>query len=69
MRLAPADWLAFLAALPDGCVAIADEAYTDYIEPGERVDRVADVRGGEPVVVLRTFSKIFGLADCASATR
>jgi histidinol-phosphate aminotransferase len=62
LRLTRADWSALLDALPDGCLAIADEAYHDYIEPDERVDRLADIRAGRPVVVLRTFSKIFGLA-------
>ena len=62
LRLARADWSAFLDALPEGCLAIADEAYHDYIEPDARVDRLADIRAGRPVIVLRTFSKIFGLA-------
>jgi histidinol-phosphate aminotransferase len=62
LRLGPADWAAFLDALPDGCVVVADEAYRDYIAPGKRVDRLADIRAGRPVIVLRTFSKIFGLA-------
>lgn len=62
LRLAAADWPAFLDALPDGCVAIVDEAYCDYIEPTLRLDRLADIRQGRPVVILRTFSKIFGLA-------
>ncbi|MGH2915736.1 MAG: pyridoxal phosphate-dependent aminotransferase [Solirubrobacteraceae bacterium] len=62
LRLATAEWEAFLDALPDGCLAIADEAYVDYIEPAQRIDRLADIRAGRPVIVMRTFSKIFGLA-------
>jgi histidinol-phosphate aminotransferase len=62
LRLSAADWDAFLDALPEGCVAIADEAYCDYIDPGQRIDRLGDIRAGRPVIVLRTFSKIFGLA-------
>lgn len=62
MRLDPADWPAFLDALPPRCVVAADEAYADFVEPDQRIDRLADVRAGRPVVVLRTFSKIFGLA-------
>jgi histidinol-phosphate aminotransferase len=61
-RLSAEDWAGFLDALPDGCLVVADEAYRDYIEPGERIDRLADIRAGRPVIVLRTFSKIFGLA-------
>ncbi len=62
LRLDPAGWPAFLAALPGGCVAIVDEAYGDYVEPRRRTDRLADVEAGRAVIVLRTFSKIFGLA-------
>jgi histidinol-phosphate aminotransferase len=58
----PGEWAAFLDALPPGCVAVADEAYIDYVEPGARIRRAEDVAAGRPVVVLRTFSKIFGLA-------
>jgi histidinol-phosphate aminotransferase len=39
-----------------------DEAYYDYVEPSQRIDRLADVANGAPVILLRTFSKIFGLA-------
>jgi histidinol-phosphate aminotransferase len=61
-RLDDADWGRFLDALPPTCVVVADEAYGDYIEPGLRIDRVSDIAAGRPVIVLRTFSKIFGLA-------
>jgi histidinol-phosphate aminotransferase len=57
-----AEWRFFLDALPSGCVVAADEAYADYIEPERRIRREEDVAAGRPVVVLRTFSKIFGLA-------
>lgn len=56
------EWERFLDALPDGCVAIADEAYVDYLPPEQRVRRELDVQSGRSVVVLRTFSKFFGLA-------
>ncbi len=62
LRLGRAEWAEFLAALPEGCLVVADEAYGDYIEPAERIDRLADIRAGRPVIVVRTFSKIFGLA-------
>lgn len=62
LRLDPADWPAFLDALPPSCVAVVDEAYADFVEPDLRTDRLADIRAGRPVIVLRTFSKIFGLA-------
>lgn len=62
LRIGAGDWSAFLDALPEGCVVVADEAYVEYVEPDERIDRFADIAAGRPVVVLRTFSKIFGLA-------
>jgi histidinol-phosphate aminotransferase len=61
-RLDPGEWATFLDALPEGCLAVADEAYVDYIAPEARIDRLADIRSGRPVIVMRTFSKIFGLA-------
>jgi histidinol-phosphate aminotransferase len=62
LLLARGEWDAFLDALPDGCVTVADEAYVEYVEPDLRLGRERDVAGSRPVVVLRTFSKIFGLA-------
>ncbi len=56
------EWDRFLGSLPSGCAVIVDEAYADYVEPDLRLRREADVEDGQPVVVLRTFSKIFGLA-------
>jgi histidinol-phosphate aminotransferase len=56
------EWDAFVAAIPSGTVAVVDEAYREYAEPERRVAREHDVLAGRPVVVLRTFSKIFGLA-------
>jgi len=56
------EWAYFIERLPDGCVAVVDEAYADYIAEDERPDRIADVEAGRPVVVLRTFSKLYGIA-------
>jgi histidinol-phosphate aminotransferase len=61
--LARADeWRAFLDGLPEGCVVIVDEAYADYGEPSLQLERERDVEAGRPVAVLRTLSKLFGLA-------
>jgi histidinol-phosphate aminotransferase len=56
------EWEGLLEAAPERCAVIVDEAYIDYADPALRVDRVRDVEKGRPVVLLRTFSKIFGLA-------
>jgi histidinol-phosphate aminotransferase len=53
---------AFVAALPEHVVTIVDEAYMDFAV-GEDVGSVADlVPGRKRVLVLRTFSKIHGMA-------
>jgi histidinol-phosphate aminotransferase len=62
LRVTRRDWDAFVRSLPERCLVVVDEAYADYIEPSRRIDRLADIDAGRPVVVLRTFSKIFGLA-------
>jgi len=56
------EWDSFLGALPDGVVAVVDEAYREYADPERRVARETQVLSGRPLVLLRTFSKIFGLA-------
>jgi histidinol-phosphate aminotransferase len=55
-------WEWFLGHLPDGCVVVVDEAYGDFADPEVRIRREHDVLDGRPVVVIRSFSKIFGLA-------
>ena len=51
-----------LAGIPDRCAVVVDEAYVEYVDPAVRLDRVRDVEAGLPVIVMRTFSKIFGIA-------
>lgn len=53
---------AFVESLPPAVVTIVDEAYMDFAT-GTDVRSVADlIAGAHPVVVLRTFSKIHGMA-------
>ena len=56
------EWERLLSGVPDRCTVVVDEAYVEYVDPKVRLDRVRDVEAGLPVVVMRTFSKIFGLA-------
>ena len=56
------EWERLLAGVPDRCTVVVDEAYVEYVDPEVRLDRVRDVEAGLPIVVMRTFSKIFGLA-------
>ena len=60
--LEPDEWSFFLDELPESCVAVVDEAYVDFLPPEERLPRLAAVEEGRAVVVLRSFSKFFGLA-------
>jgi histidinol-phosphate aminotransferase len=53
---------AFLADLPGDTVAVVDEAYYEYVPPDLRPDALRLVRAGRPILVLRTFSKVYGLA-------
>lgn len=53
---------AFMAALPERVVVVVDEAYGEYVESPDFPDTAAWVRAGRNVVVVRTFSKIYGLA-------
>ena len=53
---------AFLEAVPREVVVVLDEAYNEYLPPGERVDTAGWIKDFPNLVVTRTFSKIFGLA-------
>jgi histidinol-phosphate aminotransferase len=61
-RVEAEEWHALLDTVPAGCLVVADEAYMDYVAPEQRPGRERAVAEGRRVVVLRTFSKIFGLA-------
>jgi histidinol-phosphate aminotransferase len=51
----------FMANVPDGVVVVFDEAYFEFLD--QPPDTLRHVRAGRNVVVLRTFSKIHGLAS------
>jgi len=53
---------AFVAALPDGVVLVIDEAYCEFAQRADFPDSVAITRQRPGTIVLRTFSKIYGLA-------
>lgn len=52
----------FMRRLPRGPVLLADEAYAEYVTAPDWESCVRYVKEGLPVVVSRTFSKIFGMA-------
>lgn len=53
---------AFLARIPDHVLVVLDEAYYDYVQREDYSRAIAQVREGHNLLVLRTFSKVYGLA-------
>ncbi len=53
---------AFMKKVPDNVLVILDEAYFEYVGDHEYPRSLEYVRAGRPVLILRTFSKVFGLA-------
>ena len=54
---------AFLDRVPEHVLVVVDQAYFEYIDDPDYPDAVGECfKAGRPVAVLRTFSKIYGLA-------
>jgi histidinol-phosphate aminotransferase len=53
---------AFLAHIPEHILLVLDEAYCDYVDASNYSRSIEIVRGGRNLLVLRTFSKVYGLA-------
>lgn len=49
-------------ASDDAALTVIDQAYQEYADAPDYPDALADLSSGRNVVVLRTFSKIYGLA-------
>lgn len=56
-----ADLDRFLDALPPHVIPVLDEAYFEYLPPGSH-DGISLIREGRSLIVMRTFSKAYGLA-------
>jgi len=52
----------YLDRVPDSVLTVVDEAYCEYIDAEDYPDGCQALRDGARVMVLRTFSKIHGLA-------
>lgn len=52
----------FMLAIPPEVIVIFDEAYYEYVTAADYPDTLSLLKAGRNVVVLRTFSKIYGLA-------
>jgi histidinol-phosphate aminotransferase len=53
---------AFLKKVPGDALVILDEAYFEYVDDADFPDSLEYLREGRSVLILRTFSKVFGLA-------
>src|SRR5688572_18579947 len=51
-----------MAKVPEDVIVVFDEAYFEYVRNSEFPDAMAYVKQGRNAIVLRTFSKIYGLA-------
>ncbi len=61
--LPPEEVKAFLTSVPEHVLVVLDEAYIDFTEAQARFDSVGVFRGGmSNLFILRSFSKIYGLA-------
>lgn len=52
----------FLSIVPSGILVVLDEAYFDYVEEDDYPDGILFSKRFENLIVLRTFSKVYGLA-------
>lgn len=52
----------FMKSVPEGVIVCMDEAYYEFVTATDFPDTLSYVKEGAPVLVLRTFSKIYGLA-------
>ncbi len=52
----------FMEKVPEDVLVVVDEAYFEYVTDPDYADSMKHLRAGRDVLVLRTFSKIYGLA-------
>ena len=53
---------AFLAQVPENVLVVMDEAYAEFVGDAAYPNSVAYIKAGKPVLMIRTFSKLYGLA-------
>ncbi len=56
------EWERFLKAVPSRILILLDEAYVDFVEDPEYPDGINYLNSETNLIVIRTFSKAFGLA-------
>ncbi|RLL41994.1 histidinol-phosphate transaminase [Oceanobacillus piezotolerans] len=60
--LAKAEFEKLLKAVPDHVLVVFDGAYSHYATAEDYTDGIEFVKAGYPILVLQTFSKVYGLA-------
>ena len=55
------DFRGFMDKVPEGVIVCMDEAYFEYVADKSSADALSYVKQGKAVIVLRTFSKVYGL--------
>ena len=53
---------AFLDAIPDRVLVLVDEAYHDFVDAPDYRTQIPRALSSDNVIVIRTFSKVFGMA-------
>jgi histidinol-phosphate aminotransferase len=53
---------AFMKKVPKGVLVVVDEAYYEYVSSPDYADSMTWLKKGRDILILRTFSKIYGLA-------
>jgi histidinol-phosphate aminotransferase len=52
----------FIAHMPEHVVVVLDEAYYEYLSPEDRIDTTKWLQKYPQLIIVRTFSKAYGLA-------
>ena len=52
----------FMKSIPESVMVVVDEAYYEYVTREDYPDSLDYLKAGRNIIVLRTFSKIYGLA-------
>jgi histidinol-phosphate aminotransferase len=57
-----AEMAAFMRKVPDSVLVVVDEAYYEYVTSPDYADSLAYLKKNKSILILRTFSKMYGLA-------
>jgi histidinol-phosphate aminotransferase len=56
------DFRGFLGSIPEDLMVMVDEAYIEFVRKAEAVSSIEYLKTGRALAILRTFSKVYGLA-------